>query len=143
MKPAKLTPVLFISLSLVLVLSGCSDEPERDPTIKIHGKITYKGEALKRGTIVFFPEGGKKIATSEIDEDGTYTLTTYQSNDGALPGEHQVTITSERDMTNVLPEDVKPGDKPWLIPRKYNQVKTSGLTATVPDKEKEINFDLK
>lgn len=143
MKPVKLTPVILISLSLVLMLSGCSGKPERAPTVQVHGKVTYKGEALKRGTIVFFPKGGKKIATGEINEDGTYNLTTFESNDGALPGEHQVTILSERDMSNVLPEDVKPGDKPWLIPRKYNDVKTSGLTATVPDKETEINFDLK
>ncbi len=61
MKPVKLTPVILISLSLVLMLSGCSGKPDRAPTVQVHGKVTYKGEALKRGTIVFFPKGGKKL----------------------------------------------------------------------------------
>ncbi len=142
--PGIMLVVACLLCSLFLSAAGCSEKTDQLPTAKVNGKITYNGEPLTRGTIVFFPESGKRNATGEIKEDGTYALTTYENEDGAFPGAHTVTIISERDMTNLMPEDVKPGDKNWLVPPKYNQSKTSGLTATVKENEaNEINFDLK
>ena len=52
----------------------------------VTGKITYKGEALKLGTIVFQPlKGGS--ASSEIKPDGTYSV-------NAGLGPNQIIITS-------------------------------------------------
>tara|TARA_R110002095_G_scaffold216308_1_gene213012 strand:+ start:3967 stop:4506 length:540 start_codon:yes stop_codon:yes gene_type:complete len=143
-KPGITVVISCLLCSLFFSAAGCSGKSDQLPTAEVSGKITFEGEPLQRGTIVFFPESGKRNATGEIKEDGTYTLTTYENGDGAFPGAHTVTIISERDMTNLMPEDVKPGEKNWLIPPKYNQSKTSGLTATVKENEaNEINFDLK
>ncbi len=71
-------------------------------------------------------------AVGEIQSDGTYKLSTFAQADGALPGHHKVfIIANTADPTKI------PGSTPgWtppkdLVPKKYNNVDTSGLEATV------------
>jgi len=78
------------------------------------------------------------------DANGHYQLSTLQGavDAGTTPGEYLVTISK------VVPGDAPaaPGFSPppkHLIPVRYGQTGTSGLTATVENKRSnEINFDL-
>ena len=64
---------------------------------KVHGKVTYKGEPVKNGTVFFMPDESKKTvgppAVGSITSDGTYVMSTESAGDGAIVGHHKVGIT--------------------------------------------------
>ncbi len=79
---------LFVAVATVGSCWGCGgSSPGAIPkTYPVKGKVTYKGQALVRGTVHFEPEGAGKDGAGEIQPDGTYALSTYKANDGAVPG---------------------------------------------------------
>lgn len=64
---------------------GCAGDAAL-PTAKVSGKVTFKGEALKFGTVSFQPVEGAG-GSAEIKPDGTYSTTTGQ-------GANQVQVIS-------------------------------------------------
>jgi hypothetical protein len=123
----------------VLVLAGCGGDRLR--TAKVNGKVTYKGKPVPNGTVTFIPEGGGPSATGEIQSDGTFTMTTYSSGDGAILGKHKVVIAAMADMGDRLPEERSPLPPP-IVPDKYTSPATSDLTTEVKDEENKPVFDL-
>jgi hypothetical protein len=66
----------------------------------VHGVVTVDGKPLFQGKVMFAP-----VATAEnanpgkpgwgnIESDGAYRLTTFEKEDGAVVGEHWVTIVN-------------------------------------------------
>lgn len=106
----------------------------------VHGKIMYKGKPVPSGTIMFVPDKGP-AATAEIAKDGAYRLITEGIGDGAVLGNHKVSITALADMGNLLPEQ-RSGTPPPLVPAKYLSHENSGLRAEVKSGDNELNFDL-
>src|SRR5262245_21062985 len=90
----KLATVLTSGFALVLVI-GCGDDTGLAKRFAVSGTVKYKGELVEKGRIDFIPtkpaEG--RAASGEID-NGSYSLTTATSGDGALPGSYNVTVTS-------------------------------------------------
>ncbi len=143
----------------VAVFAGCGGEKvKRDPVFPVKGKVTYKGKPVVGADVVFAHEGGKRSAFGRTDDEGAYQLTTFGSNDGAVPGKQSVTISkptaapSEPEAPVESEAYVPPGYGPPPkaqktgneIPAKYAQAATSGLVAVVnEDGENEINFELK
>jgi hypothetical protein len=81
------------SISSLTFLSGCGGGPVATPTtLPVKGVVTYKGVPVKTGRVQFEPDGGRD-AYGDIQPDGTYTLTTYTKDDGAIPGTHRVAVT--------------------------------------------------
>jgi hypothetical protein len=133
---------ICLMLATVVVLAGCS-AGDQFPTEKVSGKITYKNQPVTTGTVVFVPNGDMPSATGEIKPDGTYELTTYEENDGAVIGTHQIMVTAVEDMANKLPEE-RSGTPRSLVPQKYSNYSTSGLTAEVKEGEPNtVNLELK
>lgn len=132
----------LVAAGLCLAASGCGSGKLDVAPVK--GKVTHNKKPLQFGSVVFQSEKGLP-ATGQIQPDGTYTLTTYASGDGAVVGSHKVQITCT--------DTQKPGFTPpagqelpvgkSLIPTKYNQADTSGLTAEVKSGPNQIDFDLK
>ena len=137
------------------VLTGCgSDYPA---TAEVEGRVTYAGKPLSGGRILFWPPKGRP-AMAEIGPDGTYSLTTFLSEDGALLGEHRVTIKATRVRFDEARGDI-PRRSPaeatespprasgrafveWLVPQRYERPESSPLTATVQPGKNTIDFDL-
>lgn len=71
------------------------------------------------------------------DDNGHYKLLYTRSVDGAVIGEHKVTISPEPE------EDDDDRRNEELIPSKYVDQKTTDLTATVSSGKNTFNFDLK
>lgn len=139
--------------ALTLALAGCGG-----PVLgKVTGRISVGGKPVTSGRVMFYPNG--RGATGEIAADGTYTLTTYASGDGALVGPHKVAIHA----TDVGPGSLRqpksieeemefsklgtkqilvPGKVTWLVPEKYSVAETSGLTATVQAGDNKIDFEI-
>ena len=130
---------LLVALLLAASLPGCGTGGL--PTAPVRGKVTFMGKPLTAGTILYMPEGDKPSATSEIKPDGTYVLTTYTANDGAVLGKHTILITAIEDQSDRLPEDRSPTPG-LLIPERYNNFGTSGLTADVKAGDNVFDFEL-
>ena len=84
-RPSRLVLLLLVPA----VLAGCSGGMGQ-----VSGKVTYKGAAVKGGTLIFSPTGGGKPASATIKEDGTFTAGTYNPGDGVLVGTHKVSFTA-------------------------------------------------
>lgn len=128
-----------VGLGLFAAAAGCSDAHAK--TAPVRGKIIYKGEPVPNGTVNFIPEAGGPSATGEIQKDGTFTLTTYSRGDGAVLGKHKVVIVAMQDGADILPEARTPTPPP-IVPVKYTSPATSTLSATVEDKDNQVEFDL-
>ena len=96
---------------------------------------------VPNGTVSFIPESGP-TATGELKSDGSYTLTTFKSGDGAVPGKYTVIIVAMEDMGNRLPEARSPLPPP-IIPDKYTSQVTTDLRAEVKPGANTIDFELK
>ena len=139
----------FAQVGLCLVwLVGCSggDDNKKD-TAPVTGVVTSNGKAVEGAMVTFYPDEGK-LATGTTDKDGKFTLTTYEPNDGAVVGNHKVTI-SHSGSTEVIesndPTALKKMDEAQSpIPEKYSSMDTSGLTREVkagPDNNFEFKLD--
>src|SRR5256885_12551631 len=92
-----------VSLVFFSDLAGCHRSPlELAPT---HGKVTIANKPLTSGKVRFaaIAKGDDvnpgKPAWGKIESDGTFRLTTYRNDDGAVVGDHWVTIiNSEEDL---------------------------------------------
>ena len=75
---------------LGLVLSGCGGRG----TAPVQGVVTLDGTPVAGATVLFMPDGqdGSRPASGFTSSDGTFRLTTYQADDGALPGKYRVVV---------------------------------------------------
>jgi hypothetical protein len=149
----------WLSLALLgmLIWSGCSGGGSAGPkTAKATGVVTYKGQPVAEAIVVFLGDGKTQAAQALTNDDGLFVLTTTQPGDGAVPGNHVVTVTkvvgnlAATPKTNVSMEDaVKAGQaaakesKPlYLVPQKYSEASSSPLRFTVKEGEKN-HFEIK
>jgi hypothetical protein len=120
--------LFLMSLGLLAVgLSSCSSG-DRKPTFGASGKVLYENKPVANATVVLHPvgEAGPDVVKPRgtTKEDGTFTLTTYDGNDGAPAGEYQVTVE--------LWLAGRPDEGPTSrLPAKYARPETSGLTTKV------------
>ena len=103
---------------IALPLVGCGG-PKLVP---VSGRVTIDGKPLTEGYIFVMPSD-ERAAGSPIDSQGRFALTTYDDKDGCKPGTHPVTITAKQHLS---PTRVR-----HLIPPKYEQPDTSGMTVTI------------
>jgi hypothetical protein len=131
-----------VAATLVGLSGGCATDDPHPATVPVEGKVTYQGQPVPKGTITFQPDGGRP-GVGEIQPDGTYRLSTFGDKDGAVPGTHKVMILANTGDPTKMPSTpgyVTPKD---LIPKKYADIKTSGLEVPVSQDKKSYDFDLK
>ena len=123
----KLTLLLLLA-SVSLVLASCSKSDDRKPTFAASGRVLLPdGKPAEHALVVLHPVGDESSLTKprgKVGADGTYKLTTYDTDDGAPAGEYRVTV--ERMLAGK-------GDEPPAnrLNPKYAKPQTSNLTATV------------
>ena len=87
-------------------LAGCGKESF--DLAPVHGNVSVDGKPLFQGKVMFAPtaKGERnpgKPAWGDIASDGGFRLTTFKKDDGAVVGDHWVTIINSDEE---LPEDV-------------------------------------
>jgi hypothetical protein len=142
-----------ITLGLV-VMTGCgTNAPKREGphTYPVSGTVTQGGTSVTGATVRFEPADGSKGATGRTDDQGEYTLSTFAAGDGALVGDYRVSIVkmageggaqavSEDDPNYTGTEEEV--EMKNVLPEKYSNVETSGLTATVAEENNTFDFPL-
>lgn len=127
-------------LTTACLLAGCSRGGPA-PTFYVTGTVKLSDETpLSGGRVLFRPTSGKHSARGDVQEDGTFELTTFKSGDGAVAGPHKVMITP------ALPKDFM--DEPAAragyrspIDQRYQGVSSTPLEFTVTD-EGSNHFDI-
>ncbi len=133
---------------LLLTLSGCGGHEGLAP---VSGTITYKGKPVTKGEVNFVPEKGElRGAHGPIDEQGRYTLGTFEPGDGAYVGTHRVSVVSigpdkpipAKKKGRMMEEDMQGTGEP-LVPKRYLSPATSDLKAEVEAGKSNVkDFDL-
>ena len=133
----------FVWLSLIGLVGcgGSSDDnwtKNRPATYPVTGMVIYKGNPLPNATVVFSSQGeNPTAAVGRTDEQGAFSLTTFNDQDGAVAGEHQVLITATK-IKGPPPganlDEVDPTvTEISLSPQKFGEPGNSGLSATVTE----------
>ena len=124
----------------LLFFVGCS---QNEKLGSVHGTVRLDGQPLTTGTIQFVPTAGR-VANGKINADGTYTLGTFGSSDGALIGTHKVAVIAYEAGGDGRPAyEVRNQTSKPLVPQKYMAVGTPGLTFDVKPGDNQADFDLK
>ncbi len=142
-----------IALGGGVIAIGCGGTAERPPMGRVHGKVTYDGKLVDKGRVTFSPTSGEgdsggTSAMGPIESDGSYSLTTFNTGDGALVGQHIVTVVIPTEDIVALNKPGADGSIPYklpkeLIPKKYTDPKQSPLRNTVVAGDNTLNIDLK
>ena len=142
---------------LAATLAGCGGRGDDVEVFPVKGTVSFEGKPMVGGgSIAFIPTAGQqgKSAGGVINEDGTYSLSTYGDGDGSMTGEFRVLITQvvyeepdfggDSDAGGGEPQAVSVVPEESRIPLTYSDPTASPLTAKVEAKElNEINFELK
>lgn len=131
---------LCFLVTATLVLLGCGPGNPLG-AIPVKGTVTYNGKPLQQGEVLYNPVDTKgRRAKGKIQSDGTFRLTTLETNDGAVPGEYQISIlayaphpgeptrTEASEQRDQIKQRIQRGH---IIPERYTDPETSGLTDVV------------
>ena len=149
------TPAI-LALALC-VLPGCGGGgPDRPTMAPVSGTVTLDGKPLAGANIRFFSEDqSAETATGVTDGEGKFQLTTYNTNDGAVPGAYKVAVSmiqsgqagnvpeTEPDALNPPPAEMaEPDSGESSIPPQYLSPDTSPLKQTVMEGPNEFTIEL-
>ena len=146
MRPVRLAVTVLAvvcSVSFVAQFSGCTSAPERPKTVKVLGKVIKGGQPLSKVTVTLQPkEEGTKTSPrrpviGETNDMGEFTVSSFEPNDGAPPGEYRAVLASNEEKKN--PDDKIKDDR---IPKKYLSADTSDLIVTVPSDKPSVEVVL-
>ena len=126
--------VLLVAVLAFLV--GCGG----GKTAAVNGRVKLKDDSdvsvLKGYSLSFEAEGGKSSAMGEVNADGTFQLSTFGANDGAVPGKYRVAINQPAN-----PDPDKPPTKSKL-PAKYGNFESSGLNVEIKPGTNNVELEL-
>jgi hypothetical protein len=119
------------------ILTGCSGEAYQ--VAPVHGVVSIDNKPLFQGKVMFAPiakgDGNPgKPAWSDISPEGAYRLTTFKKDDGAVIGDHWVTIiNSKEELPDGVPEFARfMVPKPATVaPGKDNQIDLKLTSETI------------
>ncbi|QDU75871.1 hypothetical protein Pan97_29130 [Bremerella volcania] len=141
--------IAFVAFCFIAIAGGCGNGDFQ--TAKVTGVVTCKGEPISNATIVFTPVpiAGKSLigkpATGAVEADGSFQLTTYKHQDGAVIGKHRVAVTfAGQELADLVREDDEFQD---VVPRARRRAKlppcaNSNKQIEVEVKSGENHFDI-
>lgn len=146
--PSVSQKLLVSGLLLAPLVAGCDRGPK---FVNAGGLVTYKSTPLAGADVVLVPEAGGMPSFGRTGDDGRFAIQT-SGRPGAPIGAYQVSVTAVRQKRAVsaaeavgMTNEQIAANHETLIPVKYNNLITSGLTATVSDDpaSNDYTFDLK
>ena len=75
----------------LIALVGCGGA-ERPDTVPVSGTVLYNGEPVAGATVSFRASGAPRAAWGVTDAQGRFERSTFGTGDGAVVGEHVVTV---------------------------------------------------
>jgi hypothetical protein len=144
--------VLGVSLVLCLATTGCGGNGS------VSGKVSYKGEPLGGGSVLFVSTEGRGSASTEIGLDGKYSLNKVPAGPVKIAVETASTKPAKappggmptpppgampKDVPSMYNQASQPKGNYIWIPENYADPEKSGLTYTVTGGPQTHEIDLK
>src|SRR5260370_29576410 len=114
--------------AVILTAAGCGGAK----TVKVEGIVTLDGKPLPGATVSFMPvdeSRSARVASGQSDADGNFRLTTFRTDDGALPGEYKVIVVVSEEY-----EGLSKDPKTWSLEEK----KAARMTMTPEGKKQAV-----
>ena len=123
-------------------MTGCgNDGPE---LAEVTGVVTVDGKPVPGAVLTFVPTGGGSPSYGGTDTDGKYRLMFTDTKYGAMIGDHEVEIVTNKPSASEIAEMKAEGqvvnESFVAIPKKYKQ--KGALTAKVERKKNVVDFTL-
>jgi len=120
------------------VASGCTGKPDRwelqrPKTHRVEGRVLWDGKPEADVMVAFESRSGAPTAVGFTDAAGRFDLKTFKEGDGAVAGEYAVWLKKTVTLDEGDIETNRPPSFLVVTPKKYADVATSGLTATVAE----------
>ena len=104
----RILPLLIVATFLALP-TGCAKK--KVPVHAVSGQVIWNDKPVVGALVIFHPQNGMKVPddipmypNARTDKDGSFQLTTYQTNDGAPAGTYKVVIIWPDNATETPPE---------------------------------------
>lgn len=126
----------------LMFVAACGCSSDRVPTYPVTGRVQFSdGEPVRTGTVEFESEEFATTATGSIQDDGTFVLGTYESDDGAAVGKHRA-IVVQIIIADGITKHTK--DHGRAVPPRYADYSSSGLSLQVePIEQNELIITLR
>jgi len=147
-------PLAILLVFFFLSGEGCRQKREildRPQTVPVTGTVLYQGKPVENATVTFINDVAQKSAYAVTDKNGVFQLMTFEKGDGAIQGEQRVAVRRVNIVDKTPPGldlaaggVAPPPEITWIVPEKYSNAETSGLTAHVIESGKnDFTFDLR
>ena len=122
----------WILAGATALLAGCGADAGN--MVSVTGRVTWEGAPATTGNVTFTlasadTNGPARLATGQIQPDGTFVMSTLKQNDGVLPGTYRVAINSDPPPRIEVIEGQKLPKGP--VPASYADPATSGLEVAI------------
>lgn len=143
---------------LVTFAAGCGPRVVRYP---VGGVVTLDGQPLKGASVTFMPRGKGRPGIGVTDGEGRFSVEDAGMHDGIPPGDYDVVVMlavwSKSKTTKIAigppDEHGKPTDlvevvevppyvTKWIVPERYSQLGSSGLSASITQPVRDLTFAL-
>jgi hypothetical protein len=118
-----------LAILAAVFVAGCGDG--RPTIVPVSGVVLVDGKPVTEGVIRIRPDAAMSAA-GRIGPDGRFSLTTFESGDGCVPGTHPV---------EVFAFEPRAGGYFWLAPKKYSEP-NSGLSITISGPTNDLKVNL-
>jgi hypothetical protein len=130
-------------LLLLLLTAGCGSG---SPSVRVWGTVSYQGQPVKEGQIIFFPtEGTESPSAGGMIHDGKYDIP--KDKGPYAGGTYRVQITALGANKTYSPNVSGAGPmvsvREQLIPPRYNQQSTLRVAISADPAQNQHDFDLK
>jgi hypothetical protein len=128
-------------LMTALLCNSCSGDGRR-PVFPVRGQVFFEGKPTPEALVIFHPVNDPDPRAprplTRVAADGSFTPTTYTTNDGAPAGEYDVTVVWVKEIDQQhLPKDEQREPRN-LLPERYAKPETSGLRVQIKEGPNEL-----
>ena len=132
-RTARAAMLTGLVLSLAMLPIGCGRPDGRVAVYPVRGKVRMSGSVPEGALVVLYPAKGATTQelrpSGKVKPDGSFSLTTYDADDGAPTGEYTATI--EWNKLIKRGQDYVAG--PNVVPPEYAKPETSGWKIKVAE----------
>jgi hypothetical protein len=152
-RPSPWLTCLGAIIAAALVAPGCGGSPARSNSVQVWGRVTYNGEPVGYGTLIFQPGPTTRSnwGVGLISEEGKYTLL---SDVGIEPGRFQIFIKppsrcDKRKHSRLGEEEEESDEKAiaiaalYPVSKRFFSPETSGLWVDLEKEPTRVDIDLK
>ena len=141
---------ISLLLGLLVLLFGQFGCSEHSNNVRVTVQISNKGQPVDGVSVTFVADdGSNSYAVGFTDMDGVAKMHTLKPNDGIKPGSYRIKLSkyektplpsgSYDPAADVAQPEFQPA---LLVPKKFIDVETSGLTVVVEKKMPTLTIDI-